>query len=111
MIATKIASSIKNPNLNKIPQNPKLAHYFVLRTPHEYSSLGYTEKQAKGIFGEENIEVQIFSGEILEHALTFGEFESSQVKLVSKKDDKMVLGMQIFSPHSRKILNGNSRIK
>lgn len=106
MIATKIASAIKNLNLNKIPQNHKLAHYFVLRTPHEYSSLGYTEKQAKGIFGEENIEVQIFSGEILEHALTFGEFESSQVKLVSKKDDKMVLGMQIFSPHSRKILNG-----
>jgi len=106
MIATKIASAIKNPDLNKIPQNPKLSHYFVLRTPHEYSSLGYTEKQAQVIFGEENIEVQVFSGEILEHALTFGELEGSQVKLVSKKDDNMVLGMQIFSPHSRKILNG-----
>ena len=76
-------------------------------TPLEYGNCGLTEEAATERFGEDNIEVYISSFTPLEWQLSPHRPKNvCFAKLITKRDDGLILGIHILSPNAGEITQG-----
>ena len=76
-------------------------------TPLEYGNCGLTEEVATERFGEDNIEVYISSFTPLEWQLSPHRPKNvCFAKLITKRDDGLILGIHILSPNAGEITQG-----
>lgn len=76
-------------------------------TPIEYSTVGYSEEEAKETFGEDNIEVYHKSFIPLEWSLSGARYNHSGfVKVIVDKTTDLVLGMHYVGPNAGEVMQG-----
>jgi thioredoxin reductase (NADPH) len=77
-------------------------------TPIEYGCVGYSEEDAKELFGEDNVEIYIREFIPLEWSLSYSRthHKSFAKVIVNKLEDEKVLGIHYVGPNAGEVLQG-----